>query len=161
MSPSYDADTGHLFITFREFGDRYFKRHDEYKPGRVYMGGKTMPVEDQEWGGIKAINVDTGNSRLGVQILHRLALGGCSGNRRWRSVRRQSRWQSGGLGQTQRKAAVAVPDRRAHRFFTDELCRGWRAIRGPFGGKRAVQLRAGAAVKVNGPHGSWRTRPTA
>jgi alcohol dehydrogenase (cytochrome c) len=61
MSPSYDADTGHLFITFREFGDRYFKRQDEYKPGRVYVGGKTTPVEDQEWGGVKAINVDTGN----------------------------------------------------------------------------------------------------
>ena len=61
MSPSYDPETGHLFITFREFGDRYYKRHDEYKPGRVYMGGKTMPVEDQEWGGVKAINAETGN----------------------------------------------------------------------------------------------------
>jgi alcohol dehydrogenase (cytochrome c) len=61
MSPSYDADTGHLFITFREFGDRYYKRQDEYKPGRVYIGGKTTPVEDQEWGGVKAVNVDTGN----------------------------------------------------------------------------------------------------
>jgi alcohol dehydrogenase (cytochrome c) len=61
MSPSYDNGTGHLFITFREFGDRYFKRQDEYKPGRVYMGGKTMPVEEQEWGGVKAINVDNGN----------------------------------------------------------------------------------------------------
>lgn len=61
MSPSYDADTGHLFITFREFGDRYFKRQDEHKPGRVYMGGKTTPVEEQEWGGVKAINVNSGN----------------------------------------------------------------------------------------------------
>jgi len=61
MSPSYDAETGHLFIAFREFGDRYFKRQDEYKAGRVYVGGKTTPAEDQEWGGVKAINVDTGN----------------------------------------------------------------------------------------------------
>src|SRR6058998_2775012 len=37
--------TGHLFVTFREFGDRYYKRHDEYKPGRVYVGDKTTPVE--------------------------------------------------------------------------------------------------------------------
>ena len=60
MAPSYDSDTGHLFITFREFGDRYYKRQDEYKPGRVYLGGKTMPVQDQEWGGVKAINPETG-----------------------------------------------------------------------------------------------------
>jgi outer membrane protein assembly factor BamB len=25
------------------------------------MGGKTTPVRDQEWGGVKAINPDTGN----------------------------------------------------------------------------------------------------
>jgi len=60
MAPSYDAETGHLFITFREFGDRYYKRPDDYKPGRVYMGGKSTPVEDREWGGVKAINPDTG-----------------------------------------------------------------------------------------------------
>jgi len=61
MSPSYDPETGRLFITFREFGDRYYKRQDEFKPGRVYLGGKTKPVEDQEWGGVKAINPETGN----------------------------------------------------------------------------------------------------
>jgi len=61
MSPSYDAETGHLFITIREFGDRYYKREDQYKAGRLYVGGKTMPVADQEWGGVKAINVETGN----------------------------------------------------------------------------------------------------
>ena len=61
MSPSYDSATSRLYITFREFGDRYYKRVDEYKPGRVYMGGKTTPVEEQEWGGIKAINPETGN----------------------------------------------------------------------------------------------------
>lgn len=61
MSPSYDPVTRHLFITFREFGDRYFQRDDEYKAGRVYMGGKTTPVEEQEWGGVKAINPETGS----------------------------------------------------------------------------------------------------
>jgi alcohol dehydrogenase (cytochrome c) len=74
MSPSYDADTGHLFITFREFGDRYFMREDEYKPGRAYIGGKTTPVEDQEWGGVKAINVETGN----VDWEHKFYLGSLS-----------------------------------------------------------------------------------
>jgi alcohol dehydrogenase (cytochrome c) len=61
MSPSYDAESGHLFITIREFGDRYYKREEQYKAGRLYVGGKTTPAEDQEWGGVKAINVETGN----------------------------------------------------------------------------------------------------
>ncbi len=61
MSPSYDPATGWMYITFREMGDRYYKRLDTFEPGKVYMGGKTVPVEEREWGGIKAINSETGN----------------------------------------------------------------------------------------------------
>jgi alcohol dehydrogenase (cytochrome c) len=74
MSPSYDAETGRLFITIREFGDRYFKRRDEYQPGRLYMGGKTLPVEEREWGGVKAINVETG----GIDWEYKFHLGSLS-----------------------------------------------------------------------------------
>jgi PQQ-dependent dehydrogenase (methanol/ethanol family) len=74
MSPSYDAQTGRLFITIREFGDRYFKRRDEYQPGRAYMGGKTLPVDEREWGGVKAINVETG----GIDWEYKFYLGSLS-----------------------------------------------------------------------------------
>jgi alcohol dehydrogenase (cytochrome c) len=61
MAPTYHAATGWLYIAFREFGDRYYKGPADFTPGRVWMGGKTTPVEEPEWGGVKAINPDTGN----------------------------------------------------------------------------------------------------
>ncbi len=61
MAPSYDPATGWLYIAFREFGDRYYKQAADYEPGKVYLGGKTDPGPDQEWGGVKAINPETGN----------------------------------------------------------------------------------------------------
>jgi len=61
MSPTYHPATGWLYITFREFGDRYYKGPADYTAGRIYMGGKTTPVEEPEWGGVKAINPETGN----------------------------------------------------------------------------------------------------
>ena len=60
MAPSYDPATGWMYIAFREAGDRYYKRRDEYEAGKLYWGGKTTPVEEREWGGIKAINPETG-----------------------------------------------------------------------------------------------------
>src|SRR5262245_49150755 len=48
MSPSYDADTGHLFITFREFGDRYFNRQSADHPGSTWTSrsgrGHNLPL---------------------------------------------------------------------------------------------------------------------
>ena len=61
MAPSYDASSGWMYITFREFGDRYYKQAQEHEPGKAYLGGKTDPGPDQEWGGIKAINPENGN----------------------------------------------------------------------------------------------------
>ncbi|HYM10534.1 MAG TPA: PQQ-dependent dehydrogenase, methanol/ethanol family, partial [Bryobacterales bacterium] len=61
MAPSYNPATGWLYIAFREFPDRYYKQEQEYKMGRAYVGGKTTPPEEREWGGVKAINPETGN----------------------------------------------------------------------------------------------------
>ena len=47
-------------FAFREAGDVYYKEHQEYDPGKPYWGGKTVSVKEQEWGGIKAINPETG-----------------------------------------------------------------------------------------------------
>ena len=61
MAPSYDPATGWMYITFREAGDRYFKQSNEYETGKAYVGGRTNPAPNREWGGIKAINPETGN----------------------------------------------------------------------------------------------------
>lgn len=60
QAPSYDPATGWLYIAFREAGDIYFKEEQEYEPGKPYWGGKVVNVKEREWGGIKAINPETG-----------------------------------------------------------------------------------------------------
>jgi len=74
MAPSYDPASGRLFLTFREAGDRYFKKFEEYVPGKVYWGGKTVPADEREWGGIKAINPETGN----IEWEHKFHIGSLS-----------------------------------------------------------------------------------
>ena len=61
MAPSYDSGTALLYFAFREGGDKYYKEHEEFKPGKAYWGGKSVHAEEQEWGGVKAINPETGN----------------------------------------------------------------------------------------------------
>jgi PQQ-dependent dehydrogenase (methanol/ethanol family) len=61
MAPSYDPNTGWMYITFREAGDKYFKQSNDYEKGKAYVGGRTNPAPEREWGGIKAINPETGN----------------------------------------------------------------------------------------------------
>ena len=62
QAPSYDPDTGWLYITFREASDRYFKEPQEYERGQAYWGGKAVAGEEPEWGGIKALNPESGKT---------------------------------------------------------------------------------------------------
>ncbi len=61
MAPSYDPASGRLFVTFREAADKYYKEPVKYDAGKLFWGGKTVPHTEREWGGIKAINPETGN----------------------------------------------------------------------------------------------------
>ncbi len=60
QAPSYDPATGWLYIAYREAGDVYFKEDQKYEPGKPYWGGKVVNAKEREWGGIKAINPETG-----------------------------------------------------------------------------------------------------
>jgi alcohol dehydrogenase (cytochrome c) len=60
QAPSYDPATGWLYIAFREAGDIYYKEHQEFELGKSYWGGKTVAAKEREWGGVKAINPETG-----------------------------------------------------------------------------------------------------
>jgi alcohol dehydrogenase (cytochrome c) len=60
-APSYDPATGWLYIAFREAGDIYYKEKQEFELGKPYWSGKSVPAKEREWGGIKAINPETGN----------------------------------------------------------------------------------------------------
>ena len=64
FSPSYDSQTGLVYVATREIGARYFKRDTPYKPGAGFLGGgeDELPPDDS-WGAIKALQAETGDLR--------------------------------------------------------------------------------------------------
>jgi alcohol dehydrogenase (cytochrome c) len=64
FSPSYDPQTGLVYVATREIGARYFKRDTPYKPGTIFPGGgeNELPADDA-WGAIKALQAETGDLR--------------------------------------------------------------------------------------------------
>jgi alcohol dehydrogenase (cytochrome c) len=64
FSPSYDPQTGLVYVATREIGARYFKRDTAYKPGTFFAGGgeDELPPDDA-WGAIKALKAESGDLR--------------------------------------------------------------------------------------------------
>ncbi|MEW5974355.1 MAG: PQQ-dependent dehydrogenase, methanol/ethanol family [Acidobacteriota bacterium] len=60
QAPTYDPETQLLYIAFREAGDIYYKEEQEYEPGKAFWGGKVVPAKETTWGGVKAINPESG-----------------------------------------------------------------------------------------------------
>ena len=62
FSPSYDPETGLVYVATREIGARYFKRDTAYKPGTFFAGGgeDELPPDDT-WGAIKALKAESGD----------------------------------------------------------------------------------------------------
>jgi alcohol dehydrogenase (cytochrome c) len=64
FSPSYDPQTGLVYVAAREIGATYFKRDMEYKVGTFYAGGgeNELPADDA-WGAVRALDATTGVMR--------------------------------------------------------------------------------------------------
>jgi alcohol dehydrogenase (cytochrome c) len=64
FSPSYNPQTGLVYVPTREKGAVYFKRAQEFKEGTFYAGGgeKERP-NDEAWGAIRALQAETGEQR--------------------------------------------------------------------------------------------------
>ena len=64
FSPSYDPQTGFLYVATREIGARYFKRDRPCKAGTFFPGGGEdgLPPDDS-WGAIKTLEAETGELR--------------------------------------------------------------------------------------------------
>ncbi|HEV8130782.1 MAG TPA: PQQ-dependent dehydrogenase, methanol/ethanol family [Acidobacteriota bacterium] len=60
QAPSYDPATGWFYLTFREAGDVYVKQLQKYEAGKSYWAGRTYAGGDLEYGGIKALDPETG-----------------------------------------------------------------------------------------------------
>ena len=59
-SPSYSPDTGFFYVPVREMGSIYFKSDVEYRPGTYYTGGAEKALDEEAWGSVRALDVDTG-----------------------------------------------------------------------------------------------------
>jgi len=64
FSPSYDPQTGLVYVAAREIGATYFKREMDYKLGTLYAGGgeNELPADDA-WGAVRALDATTGVMR--------------------------------------------------------------------------------------------------
>ena len=64
FSPSYDPQTGLVYVATREIGARYFKRDTPYKPGTFFPGGGEDELSaDDASGAIKALQAESGELR--------------------------------------------------------------------------------------------------
>ena len=61
-SPSYSPQTGLLYVPVREMGSLYFKSDVEYRPGTYFTGGSEKRLDDEAWGSVRALDVDTGKA---------------------------------------------------------------------------------------------------
>jgi alcohol dehydrogenase (cytochrome c) len=59
-SPSYSPLTGLMYVAVREMGSVYFRTDVEYRPGTYYTGGSEKRLDDESWGSIRALDIDTG-----------------------------------------------------------------------------------------------------
>ncbi len=63
FSPSYSPSTELFYVAVREMGAIYFKGETEYVPGGWFLGGGEQALEDEAYGAIRALEVDTGQKR--------------------------------------------------------------------------------------------------
>jgi PQQ-dependent dehydrogenase (methanol/ethanol family) len=60
-SPSYDPDTGWMYLVFSEGGQRYIRAPEEYEAGKQYWSGRGAPVPGETGtAGVMAIDPETG-----------------------------------------------------------------------------------------------------
>ena len=59
-SPAFSPLTGLLYVPVREMGSVYFKSDVEYRPGTLFTGGNEKALEEESWGAVRALDVDTG-----------------------------------------------------------------------------------------------------
>jgi alcohol dehydrogenase (cytochrome c) len=67
-SPSFNPVTGLLYVPVREMGSVYFKGNVEYRPGTYFTGGSEKRLDDESWGSVRAIDVDTGDVKWDFKL---------------------------------------------------------------------------------------------
>jgi alcohol dehydrogenase (cytochrome c) len=68
QSPSYDPATGWFIFTYTEAGNVFFKEDQKFELGKSYWGGRTAAPGDAEWGGVKAIDPETAETKWDYRL---------------------------------------------------------------------------------------------
>ena len=144
MAPSYNPDTGLLYVVVREECTDYFSSEQELEPGHFWLGSfpQVKPDEDT-WGVVKAPGAHHRGSQVGVQVPH-ADLGGDALHRGRAGVRGRHGRLSHRTGCSHRQEPVAVPDRGAHRHPPHHLYAGRQADRGRGRRQHSLHLQPGA-----------------
>ena len=61
MAPSYNPDTGLLYVVYLEECTTYYTSKQEMQEGHFFMGSTFQVPEEETWGGVKALDPKTGN----------------------------------------------------------------------------------------------------
>ena len=70
LSPSYNPQTGYVYVPVREIGASYFKRVTPYRAGTIFAGGGEDEISpDNTWGAIKALQAETGELKWEFKLL--------------------------------------------------------------------------------------------
>lgn len=70
LSPSYNPQTGFVYVPVREIGGEYFKRVTPYRAGTWFAGGGENEIPpDDTWGAIKALEAETGEIKWEFKLL--------------------------------------------------------------------------------------------
>lgn len=75
QSPSYDPETGYFIFTYKEAGNVYAKENQKNEVDKSYWGGRFFAPGDEEWGGVKAIDPETAQTKWDYRFY-----AGCYGN---------------------------------------------------------------------------------
>ena len=63
MAPAYNPDTGLLAVTIREECTTYYSSEQEFQEGHFFMGSTFQVPDEDTWGGVKALDPTSGETR--------------------------------------------------------------------------------------------------
>jgi PQQ-dependent dehydrogenase (methanol/ethanol family) len=75
-SPSYDPESGWMYLVYTDSGQKYVRQTEEYEIGKQYWGGRGSRVAGEtESSGVMALDVETGEAKWRFKIAQ-ASLGG-------------------------------------------------------------------------------------
>ncbi len=68
QAPSYDPETGWMYVVFHESGQKYVRAPEQFDPGKQYWGGRGLPLGEPDKAGVRAIDPETGSVKWEYRV---------------------------------------------------------------------------------------------